>query len=181
MCEPTTIMLVATAVGGALTAGAQYQQGQVAKQVGRNNQIMAEYAAQDAQRKGEEDAIAVQRRANAIKGSQRAKMAASGLDLEIGTAGELQDQVDFFSQGDKDMTRFNAARDAWSMRARGSQAAAEGAAGARTGNLQAFGTALSTAGSVAGKWYGAGGGGGGQKDFVTMSDGGRFDSAMTRR
>lgn len=171
MCELVTIASVA---GMALSAGAAYQQGQVAKQVGRNNQIMAEYAAQDAVRKGEEDAIAVQRRASAIKGAQRAKLAASGVDLEIGTAGELQDQVDFFSQGDQNMARTNAARDAWSMRARGSQAAAEGDAGARTGNLQAFGTALSTGSSVAGKWYSMNGGwapsGGGGKSFGPQLD-----------
>ena len=66
---------------------------------------------------------------------------------------ELQAQTDFFSQGDQDMARFNAKRDAWSLRAKGTQAFAEGAAGARQGALGAAGTLLGSAGQVAGKWY----------------------------
>jgi hypothetical protein len=148
-----TYALAATAVGGGVAAYGQYQQGQTAKQVGRNNQIMAEYAAQDAQVRGEEQAQAARRRGDAIKGAQRARMAASGLDLGVGTTAELQDQTDFFSQGDQETARFNAKRDAWSLRAGGQQARAQGDASASQGNLQAFGTALTTAGQVAGKWY----------------------------
>lgn len=158
MCEPTTIALVATAVAGGLSAYGQYQQGQVAKQVGRNNAIMAEYAAKDALRRGEEEAQAVRRRGDAIKGAQRARMAASGLELGDGTAAELLDQTDFFSLQDQNTARFNAKRDAWSARAGGAQARAQGDASASQGTLGAFGTVLGTAGSVAGKWYDMSGG-----------------------
>ena len=154
MCEVVTIAaLAAVVIGGALTAKGQHDQGKIAQQVGRNNQVMAEYAAQDAVRRGEDQATAARRRGDAIKGAQRARMAASGLDLGVGTAAELQDQTDFFSQGDQDTARFNAKRDAWSMRASGQSSRAQGDASAQQGNLQAFGTALTTAGSVAGKWY----------------------------
>jgi hypothetical protein len=150
MCDPVTII---AGVGLAVTALGQYQQGQTAKAVGRNNQVMAEYAAQDAQRRGEQEAQAVRRRGDAIKGQQRARMAAAGLDLGVGTSADLQDQTDFFSESDQQMARFNAKRDAWSLRAKGVQAGAEGAASARQGTIGAFGTALSGAGQVAGKWY----------------------------
>lgn len=145
--------VLATGVGGALAAKGAYDQGQVAKQVGRNNQVMAEYAAQDAQRRGEEDAIKARQRASAVKGAQRASMAAKGLDLGVGTAAELQDQTDFFGETDIGTARNNAARDAWSARAGGRNARAQGDAAARQGNLQAAGTILSTGGSVASKWY----------------------------
>ena len=46
MCEPTTIALAATAISGGIGAVGAYQQGQAAKAMGRNNQIMAEYADQ---------------------------------------------------------------------------------------------------------------------------------------
>jgi hypothetical protein len=150
MCEATLIMMAASTV---LSAGAQYQQGQVAKQVGRNNQIMAEYAAQDALRRGEEDAQKVRQQADQLKGRQRALMAAKGLDLTEGTPADILDQTDFFGQTDIATTRGNAARDAWSMRARGSQAAAEGSAAARNANMSAFGTLLGQGGQVADKWY----------------------------
>lgn len=156
MCMPA-VALAATAIGGGLSALGAYQQGQVAKQVGRNNQIMAEYAAQDAQRRGEEDAIKVRQRASQIKGAQRARMAANGLDLTTGTAAELQDQTDFFGQQDIATTRSNAARDAWSARVQGANARSQGDAAARQGNLAAFSTLLGTTGQVSDKWMTYGG------------------------
>jgi hypothetical protein len=145
--------VLATGAAGAMGAVGAYQQGQVAKQVGRNNQIMAEYAAQDAQRRASEDAVRIQQKASQLKGSQRAAMAAKGLDLGVGTAAELQDQTDFFGAVDAATTRSNGNRDAWSARQQGANARAQGDASARQGNLSAFSTLLGTAGSVAGKWY----------------------------
>lgn len=148
-----TGVLGLSAAGGAMGAVGAYQQGQVATQVGRNNQIMAEYAAQDAQKRAGEDAIRVQQKANALKGSQRAAMAAKGLDLGVGTTAELQDQTDFFGATDAATTRSNGNRDVWSARQQGVNARAQGDASARQGNLSAFSTLLGTAGSVSGKWY----------------------------
>jgi hypothetical protein len=152
VCEPTTIALAATAIAGGLTAKGQYDQGQVAKQVGRNNQIMAEYAAQDAQKRAGEDAIRIQQKAAQIKGSQRATMAAKGLDLGVGTAAELQDQTDFFGATDAATTRDNGNRGAWSARASGAAAKAQGDAASRQATMSAFSTVLGTGGQVAGKW-----------------------------
>ncbi len=148
-----TGVLGLSAAGGALGAVGAYQQGQVAKQVGRNNQIMAEYAAQDAQRRAGEDAIKVQQRAAALKGTQRAAMAAKGLDLGVGTQAEILDQTDFFGATDAATARDNGNRGAWSARQQGANARAQGDAAARQANLSAFSTVLGTAGSVASKWY----------------------------
>lgn len=145
-------MLAATAISGGLSAVGQYQQGQVAKQVGRNNQIMAEYAAQDALRRGELDAQSVRRKADALKGTQRSLMAAKGLDLTSGTPAELIDQTDFFGEMDQNTARFNAKKDAWSSRYQGTLARAEGNAAARQANIGAFSTILGTASQVADKW-----------------------------
>lgn len=153
MCEPTTIAMVATAVGGMMSAGAAYQQGQVAKQVGRNNQIMAEYAAQDAQRRGEEEAQAVRRKADQLKGSQRSMMAARGLDLGAGTPADILDSTDFFNEVDQNTARDNVKRDAWAYREQGKNSRFQGDAAARQANLSAFGTLLGTTGQVADKWY----------------------------
>ena len=153
MCEPTTIAMAAMAVGGGVSAFSAIQQGKTAQKVANNNATMAEYAAQDAQKRGEEDAMAVQRKAAALKSSQRVGLAANGLDLSYGTAADLQDQTDFFAQSDAATARTNASREAWRLRAGGEQDRAAGAAARSNANLQAAGTLLSTAGSVAGKWY----------------------------
>lgn len=148
-----TYVVTAIAIAGAaMSARASYNQGKAAEQIGRNNQIMAEYAATDAEKRGAKQSIEVLRRARAIKGAQRSRMAANGLDLGVGTAADLQDQTDFFGADDAATTRNNASRAAWSARAQGSAAAAEGDFAAKNGNLQAIGTLLGAAGTVAGKW-----------------------------
>lgn len=152
MCEATTIALVTTAVAGTTAAVGQYQQGQAAKAVGRNNQIMAEYAAQDALRRGDAEAAAVQRRASQVSGAQRVGLAAKGVDLGAGTAGEIQDQTDFFSLIDQGTVRDNAKRDAWSARTQGANARAQGDAAARQANTAAFATLLGAGGQVSDKW-----------------------------
>lgn len=152
MCEPTTIALAATAISGGMQAYGQYQQGRVAQQVGRNNQMMAEYAAADAERRGEEEAIAARRRADQLAGAQRAAFAARGVDATTGTAADLLAQTSFFGQQDQDTARNNARREAWSLRAQGRNARAQGDAAARAGRLSAFGTVLGTGAQVASKW-----------------------------
>jgi hypothetical protein len=152
MCEPTTIALAATALSGTIGAVGAYQQGQVAKQVGRNNQIMAEYAAQDALKRGEQDAIDLRRKADSLKGTQRSLMASRGLDLSSGTPAEILDQTDFFGEQDQNTARFNAKKDAWSSRYQGALARAQGDASARQANLSAFSTILGTASQVSDKW-----------------------------
>lgn len=135
-----------------MAAVGAYQQGQAAKAVGRNNQVMAEYAAQDALRRGDAEAASIQRRASQTAGAQRAALAAKGVDIGTGTAGEIQDQTDFFSLVDQGTVRDNAKRDAWSARTQGANARAQGDAAARQGNTSAFATLLGTGGQVADKW-----------------------------
>lgn len=162
MCEPTTLLMGAGLAFGAYGA---YQQAQGQKdmarynaQVADNNAKASEYAAQDAVRRGDEEAAAIRRNADMLKGSQRASMAARGLDLAEGTAAELQDQTDFFSLTDQATARKNAQREAWSIRTQGANYRSEAAmqrATARGINpmLSAGATLLTGAGHVAGRWY----------------------------
>jgi hypothetical protein len=146
------IALGATVGGTVLSASSAYQQGQVAKQTAANNAQMAEYAAQDAQRRGEEDAAAIQRKGAALKSAQRVSLASKGLDLGYGTTADLQDQTDFFTQSDVATTRTNAGREAWNSRARGQAMLTQGRADATNAMMQAGGSLLSGAGMVSDKW-----------------------------
>lgn len=147
-----TVAAAVTLFSAGVSAYSMVQQGKTAQQVANNNAKMAEYAAQDAQRRGEEDAMAVQRKAAALKSNQRVAMAANGLDLTYGTAADLQDQTDFFAQSDAATARTNASREAWRLRAGGEQDRAAGAAARSNASLSAAGTLLGAAGSVASKW-----------------------------
>lgn len=154
MCEPTVIMAT-MAASTALSAYSMIQQGNTAAAVGRNNQIMAEYAAQDAERRGEDAAVAAGRRASQVRGAQRAALGARGLDLESGTAAEIQDQTDFFGQTDVATARNNGRREAWSDRAQGAAARFSGDSAQQQSQLAAASTILGSAGKVAGSWYSA--------------------------
>lgn len=147
------ITLAATVGSTVLAASSAYQQGQVAKQTAKNNAKMAEVAAQDAQVRGEEEAAAVQRKGASLKSAQRVSLAAKGLDLTYGTAADMQDQTDFFTQSDAATTRTNAGRDAWNQRARGQAMLQQGRADALNSQYQAAGSLLGGAGQVADKWY----------------------------
>jgi hypothetical protein len=147
------LSLAATIGSTAMAAGGMYQQGQVAKQTAANNAKSADIAAQDAQRRGEEEAAAIQRKGASLKSAQRVNLASKGLDLSYGTAADLQDQTDFFTQSDVATTRTNAAREAWSIKARGQQALAQGKADSLNAMYQSAGTLLGGAGQVSDKWY----------------------------
>lgn len=150
MTAMQALSLAATVGGTVMSAGSAYQQSQVAKQTARNNAQVAEYQAQDAQRRGEQDVQDLQRKAAALKSSQRVSLASKGLDLSYGTAGDLQDQTDFFAQSDAATVRTNAAKDAWGKRAQGANYRAE--ASAQNPLMAASGSLLGGAGQVADKW-----------------------------
>lgn len=152
MTAAQAMTLAATVGSTVMSAGAMYQQSKTAEATAKNNAKMAEYAAQDAQRRGEEEAAAVQRKGASVKSAQRVALAAKGLDLTYGTAADLQDQTDFFTQADVATTRTNAAREAWNIRSRGQQALAQGKADSLNAMYQAGGSLLAGAGQVSDKW-----------------------------
>jgi hypothetical protein len=144
-------MAVASLAGTAISTMGAYSQAQASKQIASNNAKTAEYAAQEASRLGEKAAIEVQRKGAAVKSAQRVGLAAKGLDLGYGTAADLQDQTDFFTQSDVATTRTNAAKDAWGKRAQGANYQAQ--ANAQNPLMMAGGSLISGASTVASRWY----------------------------
>lgn len=165
MCAPLAIMAVSMAFSAMQARNAAKATQGMANynaQVAENNAKTAEIHAQDAIKRGDEDAHAIRRNADQLKGSQRASMAVKGLDLAEGTAADLQDQTDFFSLTDQTTARGNAAKEAWSIRVGANNYSNEAAMQRATAKSISPGMAATTsligsAGQVAGKWYGAGG------------------------
>jgi hypothetical protein len=145
------VALGLSAAGTTLSTIGMVQQSQTAKATAEHNAKMSEIQAQDALRRGESDALEVQRRAAAFKSSQRVSLAAKGLDLGYGTAADLQDQTDFFGQADAATARTNAAKEAFARRSQAAGFQAEAAA-ARPW-LAGGSTLLAGAGQVADRWY----------------------------
>ncbi len=151
----TTAQMVSlglSAAGTGLSAVGAYNQARTGKAVAEANAQNAELQAQDALRRGEKDAQEIQRRAASFKSSQRVSLAAKGLDLGYGTAADLQDQTDFFSQQDVATARTNARKEAWNLRAQRNNYQMEAAASRPW--MSSGSTLLAGAGQVASRWYG---------------------------
>ncbi len=130
-----------------LSTYSSYTGAKQANAVAKNNEVIAGYAAKDALRRGEEEAQKVQRQARMLKGSQRASMAARGLDLQEGTPAQLLDETDFFASMDAATARTNARNEAWGIKARAGNYV-------KQNPLMAGATSLLSGGStVADKWY----------------------------
>jgi hypothetical protein len=145
------ISLGLSAAGAVTSAIGAYQQAKVAGDVAARNAKIADLQAEDALRRGENEAAELRRRVAATKSAQRVSLAAKGLDLTYGTAADLQDQTDFFGEYDVATVRANARKEAWSRRSQSANFQAE--ALSQRPWLSAGNTLLTGAGQVADKWY----------------------------
>lgn len=167
MCYVAAIPLVLTAASGLMQASAQRQAGREAKAeadykaaIQRNNSIRANYLAQDAIERGDIEEREERIRGRLLIGQMRAVMAANGVDVNTGSAAELQIDQAATNELEARTVRNNAAREAQEFRIRGSQFESEanltqlaGENANRSAKRQSRGTLLGTAGKVAGSWY----------------------------
>ena len=156
------VMAAISAYGAYQQASSQRAQAGYQAKVAENNATIAEMQAQDAKARGDKASFDVRRKYAALMGTQRASMAARGLDITDGSANAILQDTAYFGAYDEATTRSNAAREAWGYRVRaaGSQsdAAAYGATAdainpLMSGGLAGAGTWFSSAQSVDQKWY----------------------------
>lgn len=145
-------MTAISAVGTGLSVYSSFKQAEAQQDAANYNAKVAEYAAIDAQQRGEQEAMKVRQQGDQLRATQRATMAARGLDLGSGTPMSLLDQTDFFSEADQMTVRNNAAKEAWAKRAQATGYRNE--ANSINPMLAGTSTLLTGAGSVASQWYG---------------------------
>lgn len=132
------------------------------------NARIAELGAHSALEQGKQQVAQVTHRAGQLKGSQRATMAANGIDLGAGNAAEVQASTDMMKEIDSNTVRHNALRNAWGHRTQSmnytneANMARANASGISPGG-SAFSSLLGGATQVASSWYG-------------MNQGGMFDT-----
>lgn len=168
MAISPAIMIGMTVLSTAMSVYGQMQQGRAAKAqagyqsaVARNNQILAERAAKDAEERGK---IAAARRVvdtKQLQGRQLAALAGMGQLVNTGSALDVVSDTAALGKLDELTIRNNAEREALGFRAQGMNFAAEaGLADARGRNassqarLGAMTSLFQGVGSVASKWYG---------------------------
>ncbi len=139
---------------GAMT---QYGAGQAAGEVGAFNARVADAQADDAIARGKRDEDRHRRDVGRFIGSQRAALAAAGVDVDVGSALDLQ--LDTAEQGELDALtiRNNAAREAWGYKVQAYNARAGGEIARDTGRNEAIGTILGGASRSAELYYKRGG------------------------
>jgi hypothetical protein len=132
MCELATIAVAATMASSAIGAFGQIQAGQAAKQAGdynaaiaRNNQIIAERAAVDAETRGDIAADEQRRKTARIAGAQRAAFGSSGLAIDSATSMDILGDTAAFGELDALTIKSNAQREAYGYRVQGMNYQAE--------------------------------------------------------
>lgn len=107
-------------IAGAFTeAAAIKQRAQFQTQQLEFNMKIADIQAKDAIDQGEQDAKALKRKAEQLRGSQRAAIGASGIEVNSGSALSVQSDTEDMADLDANTIRLNAARRAWGFKAEG--------------------------------------------------------------
>lgn len=106
MCDPVTISLAAAAaaavsmVGTGFTALQASQQSKYQAKVADRNADLANEAAQQEQSNTRQEALAFYRKQAALKGQQRAAMSANGIDVNFGSAADVQADTEMLGRED---------------------------------------------------------------------------------
>lgn len=159
------VALGAQAIGGlAATVGA-YNKAKAERtayemqaQVAENNKTYAKWQAEDALARGSKAQMSQQLKTRQLKATQRASLAARGIDLGEGSALEILTDTDYMGALDTNTIKDNTAKEAYGYRMQAENYGANAdllrqrAASSNPGGA-AFGTLLTSAGSVASTWY----------------------------
>jgi hypothetical protein len=123
-------------------AEAQKLQGDYAKSRFDTNARLAEMQGEDAIRRGDKEADQRIRQVSQVKGSQRVALAAQGIDIDSGSAAQVQG--DTAKQGAEDVAtiRGNAWREAWGYRAQAQDMRGQGEMAFRGSRVEASNTLL---------------------------------------
>lgn len=126
--------------------------------VADSNARIAELGAQSALNQGQRQVGALTLKAGQLKSSQRAAMAANGVDLGTGNAAEIQASTDIMKEIDANTLTANAVQSAWGYRTQAMNFQNEAmtrraSASALSPGMAAASSMLGSAGSVASSWY----------------------------
>lgn len=149
---------VSGAVGSYYSSKSQASSLKFQSDIAGINARIAELGAQQELFKGQQQVGALTMKAGQVKSSQRAAMAANGIDLGEGNAAEVQASTDIMKEIDANTLQANAVRSAWGYKTQAvnfQNDALMKRAGADSisPGMAAAGSLLGSAGTVASSWY----------------------------
>jgi hypothetical protein len=147
-----------SAIGGYYTSKAQKSALQHQAVMADTNARIAELGAQQELIKGQREVASLTLKAGQLKSTQRASLAANGVDLGVGSAVDILTSTDLMKEIDANTLTANAVRSAWGYRTQGvnyqNEALAKRAsAGAISPFASGVTSLLGSAGSVASSYY----------------------------
>ena len=151
-----TAALGVVALGTASTAYGKVRAGNETQSIYNQNAQYADLQANDAIQRGEIDAKKMHRKTEQVIGAQRTSFAAQGVDVNKGSAIDVQADTAYLGELDALTIKSNAAKEAWGYRVQGADYRARGKTAKREGEFGAFNTILGSAGSVLLAKYGGG-------------------------
>lgn len=145
-------------IGSFFAADTQKYQLKTQAIIADTNARIAEMGAESALMQGNYEIGALTMKAGQLKSSQRAALAANGVDLGVGNAAETLASTEIMKEIDKNTATANAIRSAWGYRMQGTNfkneaLAARNTAGAISPWMAAGSSLLGGASNVASNWY----------------------------
>lgn len=123
MGASTTLMAASSASQGISSIGNAYSQSQAIRAQSRHqrdmletNQRIAEMQADDAIKRGDKEAAKIGQQVKQTVGSQRAALAAQGIDVDVGSAADIQESTRALGVQDMQTVRMNAWKEAWGLK-----------------------------------------------------------------
>ncbi len=149
---------VSGAIGSFYSAKSTKRQLQFEASMADINARISELGARSALDQGQKEIASLTTQAGRLKSSQRAAMAANGVDLGEGNAAELQASTDIMKEIDKNTLEANAVKNAWGYRTQGANYQSEAIAKRGTASgisplMAGASSMLTGAGQVASSWY----------------------------
>lgn len=154
MCAVAAIPFIAMGASALMSAQQSQAQGAASAEASLQNAQFANQAADDAVARGEFESDQQRLQTRAAIGSQRAGFAANGVDVNSGSAAEIQDDTAAMGELDALTIRNNAAREAWGYRTQAQQNVLAARTAKSSAKAGMFGSLL-TAGAQGAQAYGA--------------------------
>lgn len=155
MPAPLLIAAVAAQVGGAVwNAASAKKAGDKARKIGDFNARVAELQATDALARGTQDAQQIRSYGRGLIGTQRAGYAGQNVNVNSGSAVDVQADTAYAAEQDAQRRIANAEREAWGYRIDAENARLGGQSAQGAAYAQAAGSLLGTGSSLALAAYG---------------------------
>lgn len=150
--------VLGSAIGGYYSASTQAYNLETQARIADINSRIAEMGAQSTLEQGKQQVANYTLQVKQLKGKQRARLAANGVDLSVGNAAELQAGTDIIKDIDKSMIQMNALRSAWGQRMQATNQTIQAiynraSASSINPTLSAATSLLGGATNVASSWY----------------------------